>query len=124
MVQNLECRYVSYSSHGFFFKLLVAEAQAAVLLVDFENYNVDVSAYLSELRWVLNLLSPREVRDVDQAVNTFFELYEDTEVSEVANLSSVLAAYRILNLDSLPWIFLQLLDTKSSSYAQHGRESG
>ena len=61
---------------------------------------------------MLNLLCPREVRDVDEAVNTLFELYEDTEVGEVANLSCVLAAYRILNLDSLPWIFLELLDTE------------
>ena len=91
----------------------MTEAQTTVLLVDFENYYVDRSTYCSELRWVLNLLSPREVRDVDQTINTFLELYEDTEVSEVANLSGVLAAYRILNLDGLPWVFLQLLDTQA-----------
>ena len=49
---------------------------------------------------------------MDEAVNTLFELYEDTEVSEVANLSCVLAANRDLSLDSLPWIFLEL-DRKS-----------
>ena len=62
---------------------------------------------------MLNLLCPREVRDVDQTINTFLELYEDTEVSEVANLSCVLAGNRLLSLDSLPWIFLELLDTKA-----------
>ena len=49
---------------------------------------------------------------MDQAVNTFLELNEDTEVSEVTNLSCVLATCRILVLDCLPWIFLELLDTE------------
>ena len=62
---------------------------------------------------MLNLLGPAEVADVDQTVNTFLKLYEYAEVSEVANLSCVLAAYRILNLDSLPWDFLELLATKA-----------
>ena len=61
---------------------------------------------------MLYLLCPREVRDVDESVNTLFELYEDTEVSEVANLCSVLTSNRILNLDCLPWVFLKLLDAE------------
>ena len=61
---------------------------------------------------MLNLLCPREVRDVDQSVNTLLELYEDTEVSEVAYLCGVLADNRILNLDGLLWVFLELLDTE------------
>ena len=62
---------------------------------------------------MLNLLGPREVRDVDKAVNTFLKLYEDTEVGEVANLSGVLAADRILGIDALQWVFLELLDTEA-----------
>ena len=49
---------------------------------------------------------------MDQTVNTFLELYKYTEVSEVAYASGVLAANRILHLDSLPRIFLQLLDAE------------
>ena len=56
--------------------------------------------------------APRKVCDVDESVNTFLEFNEDTEVSEVANLSGVLAANRILNLDGLPWVFLKLLDAE------------
>ena len=62
---------------------------------------------------MLNLLSPREVADVDQAVNTFLQLNKYTEVGEVANLCIVLAANRILGLDSLPGILAELLDTES-----------
>ena len=61
---------------------------------------------------MLNLLGPREVADVDQTIDTLLELNKYTEVGEVANLSGVLAANRILNLDSLPRIFLQLLDAE------------
>ena len=49
---------------------------------------------------------------MDQAINTLLQFYEDTEVGKVANLSCVLAAYRILHLDGLPWVFLELLDTE------------
>ena len=61
---------------------------------------------------MFNLLRPRQVRDVDQTVNAFFYFYEYTEVSEVANLGNVLAAYRILLFDSFPRISLQLFDTQ------------
>ena len=62
---------------------------------------------------MLHLLGPAQVRDVDQTVNTLLELNEDTEVGEVANLSGVLAANRILGLDGLLRNLLQLLDTQA-----------
>ena len=40
------------------FELLVTEAKTTVFLIDVENYNVHLSANLSEFRGVLNLLSP------------------------------------------------------------------
>ena len=94
--------YRTYSEYSFeyipriLFELLVAEAQTTVFLVDFQNHYVDVCTDLSEFRRMFNLLRPRQVRDVDQTVNTFFYFYEYAEVSEVANLGNVLAAYRIL----------------------------
>ena len=87
----------------------MAERETTVLLVDVEHLNIDSFTNLSELRWVLHLLSPREVRDVDETVNAFLHLNEYAEVSEVAHLGSVLAANRILLIDLLPWIFSQLL---------------
>ena len=49
---------------------------------------------------------------MDQAVNTFFDFYEYTEVSEVANFCSVLGTDRIFLFDSFPRISFQLLDTE------------
>ncbi len=115
IIEMLDKTYSEYSFEyipGVFFELLVTEAQATVFLVDFQNLYVDVGTNLSEFRRMLHLLGPRQVRDVDQTVNTFFDFYEYTEVSEVANLCSVLAAYGILSFDSFPRILLQLLDTQ------------
>ena len=94
------------------FQLLVTQAQTTVFLVDFQNYYIDVCTNLSEFRRMFDLLSPRQVRDVDQSVNTFFDFYEYTEVSEVANFSNVLRTYRIFFFDSFPWICFQLFDTQ------------
>ena len=76
----------------------MTERETTVLLVDVKNNNVDRLTYASELRRMLYLLCPREVRDMDKSVNTLLELYEDTEVSEVTNLSIVLRTYRDKNM--------------------------
>ena len=49
---------------------------------------------------------------MNESVNAFLKFNKYTEVGEVANLSGVLASNRILHFDSLPWIFLELLDTE------------
>jgi hypothetical protein len=69
----------------------VAEAQAAVVFVDSEDFNFDVSTDLSKFAGVFDFLSPREVADVDETVNAFFDFNENAEVSEVANFSGVAA---------------------------------
>ena len=62
---------------------------------------------------MFDFLGPREVADVDKAIYAFLKFYEYTEVSEVANLCSVFAAYSVLLFDVLPWIWLKLLDTEA-----------
>ena len=61
---------------GILFKLLVAERETTVVLVDFENLNFDVGTDLSKFRGVFNLLGPREVADVDESVNAFLDFNE------------------------------------------------
>ena len=75
---------------------------------------------------MLDLLRPREVADVDQAIDTLLELYEDTEVGEVAHLGGVLAANGVLHLDVLPRILLELLQTKAhlALVAVEGEDDG
>ena len=61
---------------------------------------------------MLNFFSPREVTDMNQAVNAFLKFNKNSEVGEVPNFCSMFAANRIFNLNSLPWVFLQLFDAK------------
>ena len=93
-------------------ELLVTEAQATVVSVNLKNLNVEHGTDLCELRGMLDLLGPREVAHVDKAIYTLLDLNEDTEVGEVAYLGCVLRAYRILGIDTLPRIGLELLDTE------------
>ena len=65
-------------------ELLVAQAQTTVSYVDVEYYDLDLCTDLSELIRVFDLLGPAQVADVDQTVNAFLDLYEDTEVGEVS----------------------------------------
>ena len=93
-------------------ELLVTQAQTTVLLVDVENDNVNGSVNLGELARVLDLLGPRQVADVNQALNTLFHLNKDAEVGEVAHLGGVLAANGVLLLDGVPRIVGELLDAQ------------
>ena len=71
------------------FELFVAQRQTAVVLVDFQNLDFDGIADLGEFAGVLDLFGPREIGDVDQTVNTFFQFNEYAEVGEVADFGSV-----------------------------------
>ncbi len=62
--------------------------------------------------WVINLLGPREVRDVDEAVYALFDLNKHAEVGEVAHARAVLRTNGIFGLDVLPGIVAELLDAE------------
>ena len=64
-------------------KLLDAEAEALVVPVDVEDAGFDFVALVVHLARVLDSLTPREVRDVDKAVDSFLDSDEDTEVGDV-----------------------------------------
>src|SRR5690606_6665812 len=59
----------------------------AVAGVDVEQHGLDLVALLEELRRVLHALGPAHVADVDQAVDAFLDLDEDTEVRDVADVA-------------------------------------
>ena len=84
---NVELAFESIP--GVILKLLVAEAETTVVLVDFENLHLDVASDGSELGRMLDFLGPGEVGDVDKAVYALFDFNEDTEVGEVADAGGV-----------------------------------
>ena len=95
-----------------FFQLLVSEAHAAILLVEFEHDNFDFVPYVAKLRGVLDLLGPAEVRDVHQTVDAFFQLDEEAEVGEVAHRAFLLGLHRVTDFDVGPWILRELLEAE------------
>ena len=61
---------------------------------------------------------------MDKAVNAFFNTYENTEISDVFNLSFDNGANRIIFTDQIPGILVQLLHAKGdalgfSFYVEH-----
>ena len=94
-------------------ELLVTKAQTAVLLVDVQNDNLDLSTDLRELVRVFDLLGPAQVADVNQTFYTLFQFNEYAEAGEVAYLGEVTCTNSILRLDGLPWIGFELLDTQT-----------
>ena len=108
------------------FELLVAEAEAAVVLVDVEDDDIDGFAHLSKFSRVLDLLRPAEVADVDQAVDAFFQFDEDAEVGEVAHGGGVLRADGVTIGDVGPRVGHQLLHAEAhlTLFAVEGQHLG
>ncbi len=107
------------------FELFVAQRQTAVVLVDFQNLDFDGIADLGEFAGVLDLFGPREIGDVDQTVNTFFQFNEYAEVGEVADFGSVAAAHGVAYFDVCPRILFELLETKAhlAVFAVEGKDN-
>src|SRR5690606_29525211 len=90
-------------------ELLDAQRELLVLLVDLEDDRLHLVALLELLAGVLDLLRPRDVRDVHEAVDALLESDEDPEVGDVADRAAHVGADRVLLLDQAPRVRLDLL---------------
>ena len=93
-------------------ELLEAERQALVLGVDAEHHRLDDITLLEHFARVLDALAPRHVRDVDQAVDVFFDFHERTELGQVTDLALDLRANRVLLGQLVPRVALDLLQAE------------
>src|SRR5207302_6673160 len=59
----------------------------AVAGIDVEQHGLDRVALLEQLARVLHALGPAHVADVDEAVDAFLDLDEDSEIRDVADLA-------------------------------------
>ena len=111
---------------GILLKLLVAQGEATVVLVDFEDDNFDVGADLGEFRRMFYFLGPGEVGNVDEAVYALFDFNEYSEVGKVAHFGGVLASDGIFDFDILPGILLELLEAEAhlALLAVEGKDDG
>ena len=90
-------------------RLLEAERDAALLRVDLEDHHLDFLAGGDDLAGVDVLLGPAHLGDVDQAFDARLQLDEGAVVGDVGDAALELGADRILGLDALPRIGLELL---------------
>ena len=89
--------------------LLEAERDAALVGIDLEDLHLDLLAGRDDLAGVHVLLRPAHLRDVDQAFDARLQLHEGAVVGDVRHGALDARADRILGLDRLPRIGLQLL---------------
>src|SRR3546814_19937762 len=92
-----------------FRKLLDAEADALLLDIDIEHAGADDVALLEILDRFLARLVPRQVRQVDHAVDVARQPDEQAELGDVPDLALELRALRVAGGDVGPRILLGLL---------------
>jgi hypothetical protein len=100
---------------GVFFQLLVAQGQAAAVPGPVPVPLRPDFAYLHQFGGVLDLLGPRQVRYVHEAVTPFFQFDEQAEVGQVAHeaLVRVPTAYLLSRSRHGSRVFAQLLDAQA-----------
>src|SRR5262245_25483544 len=96
-------------------QLLEAQREALVLGVDVEHHRFDGVALLQHLRGVLDALGPRQVGDVDQAVDPVLDLHEGAELGQVADLALEARADGVLVGQLLPGVGLHLLEAQADA---------
>src|SRR5690606_26197866 len=92
-------------------ELLEAEADTLLLLIDAEDDCLDHIADVQHLGRIANLLGPAHFGDVDQALDSFFELDEGAVIGEAHDLALDASADREALMDREPRIRLELLHT-------------
>ena len=97
---------------GVLLSLLDTERDPAALLVDVENHDIDLVAYLNDLGRMDVLVRPVHFGDVHQTFHALFDLDEAAVIGEVRDATLDDRALRIAALDVDPGVFTQLLETK------------
>ena len=100
---------------GILAELLDAQREALAQLVDLEDLGLDIVTLLVALGWVTDPLAPGQVADVDQPVDAVLDAHEDAEVGDVADLALEHRADRVLLLDEIPGVVLELLHAEADA---------
>src|SRR5580704_5493232 len=97
---------------GIGLELLEAEADALALRVDLEDLALHLLADLQDLARVLDLLGPRHLADVDEALDARLELDERAVVGDRLHLAVHLLAGGERLFGVAPRVFLRLLEAE------------
>ena len=97
--------------------LLQAERDAALVGIDLEHHHFHFLGGGDDLAGVDVLFGPAHLGDVDQPLDARLELDEGAVVGDVGDAAGELGADRILGLDALPRIGLELLHAEADAVA-------
>src|SRR5436190_5000215 len=92
--------------------LLHAERDAALVLVDLEDHDLDFLAERDHLRRGDVLVGPVHLRDVDQAFDARLDLDERAVVGDVGDLAEQACAVRIAARHAVPRVVAELLQAQ------------
>ena len=99
-------------AQGSSFKLLDSQRNAAALLIDVEHLAFHFGTFFHDLAGMADFAGPRHIADVQQAVDSLFQLNERTVVGEVANTAFDKLSLGIAVDNFGPGILLCLLHTE------------
>jgi hypothetical protein len=95
--------------------LLEAERDAPLDRIDLEHLHGDLLRRRQDLAGMDVLLGPAHLGDVHQALDAVLELHEGAVVGDVGDPALDVAADRVLGLDALPRIALELLHAEADA---------
>ena len=93
-------------------RLLHAQRDAATILVDLQNHDLDLVAQADHLAGVDVLVGPVHFGDVHQTLDARLDLDERAVVGDVGDLAEHAGVLRVATTDADPRIFAQLLDAQ------------
>ena len=127
--EDTECSYVLYRSGNVrtywvllykklpwvLFSLLHTKRDTLAVEIDVENDCLDLITNLNQLGWVLHATCPGHLRDVNESLNTRLKLHEGAVVGKGNNTTTNLLVLSVSVCDVLPWVLLNLLETKGNT---------
>ena len=100
-------------------KLFDGKGEPLIVAIDADDPRLDAVTLLQHLVGMLEPPIPRHIGDVNQAVDPFLQLYECSEVSEVADFAGDDRADRIAFRRGDPRVLLQCLQGEGDSAVGH-----
>ena len=102
---------------GIALALLETQADLLVFLVDLQDHDVDFIADRNDLGRMLDVPRPTHLTDVDQALDTTFQLHEGAVVGDGDHASANDSLFGVTLVDVVPGIGLELLQTEADPFA-------
>ena len=97
-------------------RLTETEGDLLVVSVDGEDGRLDDVADLDEFRRMIDLAGPRELGDVDEAFQAFFQFHESAVRQQIDDFAFHDGAGRILLIDIQPGVRGHLLDAEGNAF--------